>query len=273
MDDAESKRKSHPTARSTTESSSELSLDQARKRPKPFLSASTLPTSRPRLNLPMSTSTPSTLFSLNARSSGSQNNNSAANTNGKPRKATFGSVSVAQNSQPKKLIIKSFKGATQPSASLLLLFLPGVLQFNTDRFVKTVKPSLPDNYFATTWLALQQAVTAIYASKPVVNSLEELYKMVENLCHHKLSEDLYSNLLHECRLRILDIKASLTSKDDDVNLDSYLKSTQNTWSSWCRQTVRLVFSYFGIARCLPQRHGDSRSLFAQSSFTWIAHTF
>ena len=54
---------------------------------------------------------------------------------------------------------------------------------------KKVKPTLPDNYEDDTWATLRAAVVAIHTSQPISTSLEELYKMCDNLCAHKLRSD------------------------------------------------------------------------------------
>nr|CAG8491130.1 12084_t:CDS:10 [Entrophospora candida] len=66
-----------------------------------------------------------------------------------------------------------------------------------------VKPSLPSDFEEKTWAKLASAIQAIYSSKSVNDSLEELYKACENLCLHKLSKSLYQKLHSELEKHIL----------------------------------------------------------------------
>ena len=64
------------------------------------------------------------------------------------------------------------------------------------------KPNLPDNYKESTWEKLKEAVEAIHASKSISSSLEELYKAVENLCSHNMSQALYEKLREVCESHV-----------------------------------------------------------------------
>jgi len=68
---------------------------------------------------------------------------------------------------------------------------------------KIVKPSLPADFEEKTWAKLSSSIEAIYTSKSVNDSLEELYKACENLCLHKLSKSLYQRLHSELEKHIL----------------------------------------------------------------------
>ena len=76
-----------------------------------------------------------------------------------------------------------------------------------------VKPKLPDNFEEVTWAKLQAAVRAIHTSKPVNDSLEELYKACENLCLHKMADRLYQRLQKECESHIIEELAKLRRYD------------------------------------------------------------
>lgn len=61
-----------------------------------------------------------------------------------------------------------------------------------------MKPKLPENFVNDTWNRLERAVRAVHESKPVPDSLEELYQACENLCHHKKADELYVKLRAVC---------------------------------------------------------------------------
>ncbi|KAJ3087322.1 Cullin-4 [Quaeritorhiza haematococci] len=123
-----------------------------------------------------------------------------------------------QGQQPKKLVIKSFK----------------------------VKPKLPPNYEAETWEKLKRAVHAIHGSQRVPDSLEELYKDCENLCHHKMAQNLYEKLRNECERHIVAelqrLKGHLLG---DTNESAFLTTINSSWTNNCRQTIwiRSIFLY------------------------------
>lgn len=62
----------------------------------------------------------------------------------------------------------------------------------------SAKPSLPSNYKEEAWNKLKEAVDAIHRQLFISSSLEELYKAVENLCSHGMSEILYEQLKTVC---------------------------------------------------------------------------
>ena len=64
------------------------------------------------------------------------------------------------------------------------------------------KPNLPDNYKEETWEKLKDAVNAIHSSRSISSSLEELYKAVENLCSHRMSQMLYEELRDVCEVHV-----------------------------------------------------------------------
>ncbi|KAK9722077.1 hypothetical protein K7432_002964 [Basidiobolus ranarum] len=115
----------------------------------------------------------------------------------------------------KKLVIKSFK----------------------------VKPKLPENYEADTWRKLKGAVNAIHESQPVPDSLEELYKACENLCHHKMANSLYRKLKAECETHVTEELAKL--KNNITTNEVFLTAIDNCWKDHCRQMImiRSIFLY------------------------------
>ncbi|RKP06419.1 Cullin, partial [Thamnocephalis sphaerospora] len=71
------------------------------------------------------------------------------------------------------------------------------------------KPKLPEHFEEDSWRKLQAAVYAIYNQTPIAESLEDLYRTCENLCHNKLGARLYTRLQGECNQRVQSILAKL----------------------------------------------------------------
>ncbi|CAG8562028.1 588_t:CDS:10 [Paraglomus occultum] len=124
-----------------------------------------------------------------------------------------GDAGISQRQPTKKLVIRTFK----------------------------VKPKLPDNFEEVTWAKLQAAVWAIHTSKPVNDSLEELYKACENLCLHKMADRLYQRLQKECESHIIEELAKLRSNESDK--ETFLVAVNQCWND-CQQQMALIRSIF-----------------------------
>eukprot|EP00123_Amoebidium_parasiticum_P013570 comp22032_c0_seq1/m.31981 comp22032_c0_seq1/g.31981 ORF comp22032_c0_seq1/g.31981 comp22032_c0_seq1/m.31981 type:complete len:752 (-) comp22032_c0_seq1:260-2515(-) len=104
-------------------------------------------------------------------------------------------------------------------------------------------PRLPANYESDTWQKLQQAVSAVHASKAVGMSLEELYQMVENLCNHKMAAGLYTKLRDVLDAHICSQLEPLIQSD--LNDTDFLTLIDNCWQDHCRHMlmIRSIFLY------------------------------
>ena len=87
------------------------------------------------------------------------------------------------------------------------------------------KPKLPENYEEETWAKLRGAITAIQHKQPIEQSLEELYRACENLCHHNLQPMVYQRLQAECEGFVLSELASLISKSSNGSWLAFLQAT------------------------------------------------
>ncbi|TPX36563.1 hypothetical protein SmJEL517_g01214 [Synchytrium microbalum] len=125
------------------------------------------------------------------------------------------SASPVSSGGPKKLIIKGFKN----------------------------KPTLPVNYEADTWQTLRRAVRAIHESQPVPDSKEELYKLCENLCLHKMASGLYTKLQAECEEHVQSQVALLQTNGTEG--EHFLQALETVWTSHCQQMIliRSIFLY------------------------------
>ncbi|RKP24523.1 cullin [Syncephalis pseudoplumigaleata] len=137
---------------------------------------------------------------------------SAANQRRLP--STGGSVAVARSGQARKLIVKNFKD----------------------------KPKLPDNFERDSWRKLQAAIVAIYEQTKVTESLEELYRVCESMCYHKLADKLYGYLLAESERHVTTIAQRLSTYQGDSA--SFLEQIHQEWVNYCRHIkIRSVFLY------------------------------
>jgi cullin-4 len=103
------------------------------------------------------------------------------------------------------------------------------------------KPKLPTDFEQATWAKLKAAVIAIATKQAVGDSFEELYQSVENLCMHKMSENLYKSLETECELHISRILQSLTNQSMDH--PAFLELVEAAWQDHQSNmiTIRSVF--------------------------------
>lgn len=107
------------------------------------------------------------------------------------------------------------------------------------------KPTLPPNFEQDTWRKLQNAVVAIFESRPVKDSLEELYKACENLCHYKYAPGTYNKLTDEIEKRVQIIKTELERICEIKDAESFIADLEKAWANHCRQMImiRSIFLY------------------------------
>jgi len=86
------------------------------------------------------------------------------------------------------------------------------------------KPKLPESFEEDTWKKLQLSVRAVHQQQPVDQSFEELYKAVEDLCIHKLGQNLYNKLAAECEQHIETEIAKLVRSLPSVQLTALLQT-------------------------------------------------
>ncbi|KAI8048110.1 Cullin family-domain-containing protein [Syncephalis plumigaleata] len=126
-----------------------------------------------------------------------------------------GALTINRSNQAKKLVIKNFKD----------------------------KPRLPDNFERDSWHRLRAAILAIYQQTKVTESLEELYRICENMCYHKLADKLYSYLQTESRQRVTTIAQQLSIYKGDPQ--AFLNVIHQEWVDYCRHVIKIrsVFLY------------------------------
>ncbi|KAH7426369.1 hypothetical protein KP509_11G098900 [Ceratopteris richardii] len=111
--------------------------------------------------------------------------------------------------QPKRLVIKPFKE----------------------------KPKLPLNFEEVTWAKIKEAITAIHLKQPVSCSLEELYRAVEDLCVHKMADNLYKHIQEECERHIAANLQMLRGQILDPVL--FLSLVERFWHDHCDQMLMI----------------------------------
>lgn len=105
-----------------------------------------------------------------------------------------------------------------------LITYTNVFPFN----LRTVKPTLPDNYQEKTWEKLHKAVVAIQTAKSIEYSLEELYQAVENMCSHKMDSQLYTKL------------TALTESHVKLNIKTFFSDTNDKLVCFFEQATILI---------------------------------
>lgn len=107
------------------------------------------------------------------------------------------------------------------------------------------KPALPDNYFASTWGSLAQALAAVRHHEQT-NELgfSELYGLVENLCLHKFGPQTYVALYRDVDHHLA---LALQREWDQSKLlpgPQFLHSFAAFWRDYCEvlRATRLIFT-------------------------------
>eukprot|EP01133_Synstelium_polycarpum_P000407 gene407-481_t len=136
------------------------------------------------------------------------------NNNNAKKGVTPLSGGVGATSGPKKLVIKNYK-----------------------EVLKT-----PANYESDSWSSLSHAIYCIYTKQPVQLTLEELYRMVDNLCQSsKGAATLYTNLTQEMEIHINDKLGSLVGQSSDVT--TFIALVNACWESLSHDLI-LIMSIF-----------------------------
>lgn len=100
-----------------------------------------------------------------------------------------------------------------------------------------------DEYYGRTWTQLNLALTAVFGGQEPIQSLEQLYRGVEDVCRHGKAESLYKELRRRCQ-SFLDeeMLPSIIAQSGRGNV-GVLRTVHAAWMSWSRQMVRLVFKF------------------------------
>jgi len=109
--------------------------------------------------------------------------------------------------------------------------------------LRKAKPSLPADFLESSWNALEAAVRAIQERRPVEQSREELYHMVEGLCMHKQAEELCRRLETVLERHIKASLRSLVGQTPDHA--AFLELVTDMWQNYCQQmhSIRSIFLY------------------------------
>eukprot|EP01026_Neomeris_dumetosa_P068944 TRINITY_DN6783_c0_g1_i5.p1 TRINITY_DN6783_c0_g1~~TRINITY_DN6783_c0_g1_i5.p1 ORF type:complete len:481 (+),score=56.27 TRINITY_DN6783_c0_g1_i5:37-1443(+) len=130
----------------------------------------------------------------------------------------------------------------------------------------SIKPlkvkQLPDSFWDSSWSKLQDAVRAVQNKRAVSCSLEELYRTVEDLCYHKLADQVYKKLEEEFDKHIWFTSQKLSGHS---TLDSgvFLKHVSDWWMEHKESMIliRSIFLYMDRTYVNGRNDLGVRSLF------------
>ena len=119
-------------------------------------------------------------------------------------------------------------------------------------------PKVSEAFEETTWATLEAAVRAVHASTSVGQSLEQLYRGVEDLCVSKLAPKYYAKLAALVDAQTRELVAGLERRRSAEcgDASSFLKAVEETWEAHCEQTltIRSIFLYLDRTYVI-QTHG------------------
>jgi len=103
---------------------------------------------------------------------------------------------------------------------------------------------LPTSFKDDTWKMLKNAVNAIQCKKPVHDTLEFLYKGVENYCDKISSEELYNHLQIECKEHMTSELAKVVKYTGETPT-TFLGHVDSIWQAHCEQMIliRSIFNH------------------------------
>lgn len=142
-----------------------------------------------------------------------------------------GGLSTSGKSQPKKLTV-SFKA----------------------------RPTLPVNYEEETWATLQLAIRAVQNKQGISTTQEELYRSVENLVDHKMSEKLYSNLQLECEHHVQSMCQTLLRELEKTSPEAFLGIIHACWNDHCQEMILIRSFFMCLDRKYALQNNDTKSI-------------
>ena len=134
------------------------------------------------------------------------------------------------------------------------------------------KPAAPPDLFNTAWQNhLLPAVNAVHNSTPVPFSLEELYRMVEDVCRHKHAPDLYRALRQVCDAHVKQEVESM--RGSTLGVDAFLTAVEAVWQRHCTQMLRIraIFLYLDRTYIVQGGNPDERSFWDMGLFLFRNH--
>lgn len=102
-----------------------------------------------------------------------------------------------------------------------------------------------ENNDAVEWKSLEEAVSAVHTLKRIQHSLEELYKMVTNVCTNQKAGEMYDKLLALSKEHLtLDLNSKILGAKDIPPLE-FLRIVDKLWNNFCAQTlmIRNIFLF------------------------------
>eukprot|EP01125_Pyxidicula_operculata_P003515 TRINITY_DN1448_c0_g1_i1.p1 TRINITY_DN1448_c0_g1~~TRINITY_DN1448_c0_g1_i1.p1 ORF type:complete len:802 (+),score=176.26 TRINITY_DN1448_c0_g1_i1:100-2505(+) len=117
------------------------------------------------------------------------------------------------------------------------------------------QPTLPPNYEEETWSKLKEAIRAVQSKQPVAYTLEELYRSVEDLVDHQMSDNLYKNLHKDCEDHTKQLLSFLLKESQTTSPERFLTTINTCWTDYCEQMLLIR----GIFLCLDRKFVLQRS--------------
>ena len=97
----------------------------------------------------------------------------------------------------------------------------------------------PEELLERTWTQLGAALTAIFGGEKLPNSLEELYRGVENVCRHQGAPELFQRLKSRCQIHIrTTVREQLVQvAEGGARTVDPLRAVHDAWMRWNGQVV------------------------------------
>ncbi|KAK7607360.1 Cullin family-domain-containing protein [Phyllosticta paracitricarpa] len=126
----------------------------------------------------------------------------------------------------------------------------------------------PRQYFDQTWNSLQDALSKIFNGKKI-DSLEIMYRGVENVCRQGFAAELSAKLKERCRTYMeTQLKKPLLDKAGGVDVET-LKAVLNAWRTWSSEQEDIGRCFMFLDRSYLIGKGDTLQDQAFSLFRTI----
>lgn len=128
--------------------------------------------------------------------------------------------------------------------------------------IKNLKVSagVPANFEESSWSTLKDAIRAIYEERPVAQSFEELYKLVENLCLFALADKIYARVTAEIDTKICSLQHTLEIYCQTLYPFAFLESFEGLWCALHNHTKLIQNIFLYLDRTYAVQHPSLLSI-------------
>lgn len=114
------------------------------------------------------------------------------------------------------------------------------------RNLRTSSKNKAEEYFNNTWKTLDTALSSIFAREKIKDSMEELYRGVENICRSDRSPQLFEKLQTRMEDYVsTDLQKEVCKMAQGQEVVGVARVVEEGWRQWSKQLVSVYRVYCG----------------------------